>query len=104
MKLASVIQLFTVDFCLHLSNNQQQAHLSLLCPTVNKWKTVVSARKLPPPSQHRQFVESETKLHGVMALSTRFPGISPYISENGRGGEVVGQRCVDAKVVKSICV
>lgn len=31
-------------------------------------------------------VESDGKLHGVANLSEQFPGISPYISENGVGG------------------
>lgn len=63
---------------------------------------MVLTRRLAWLSQHRQFVESDGKLHGVVTLSEQFPGISPYISENGRGERcIVGQRCVDANRVKS---
>ena len=77
--------------------------MSSLCAALYKWETVVLTRRLHQLSQHRHFVESDGKLQGVATLSEHFPGISPYISENGRGEWcIVGQRCVNAKRVKSI--
>lgn len=47
------------------------------------------AGRLRQLSHHMQFVvESDGKLHGVANLSEQFPGISPYISENGGRGYV----------------
>lgn len=44
--------------------------------------------------QHKQFVESNRKLHEVVTLSVHFPGISLYICEN----EKRNGRCADAEV------
>lgn len=46
-------------------------------------KTAARTRRLPRLSQHRQFVESDGKLHRVTTLPEQFPGISPYVSEMG---------------------
>lgn len=43
--------------------------------------------------QHKQFFESNRKLHEVVTLSVHFPGLSPYIRENERGR----WRCADAE-------
>lgn len=67
------------------------------CATLWMWKQPCRL------SQHRQFVESNGKLHEVATLPEHFPGVSPYIGENEKGGwHSAGQMCVDAKGVKCI--
>lgn len=83
------------------SSSYNQAHLSA---TLCTWKTVLLTRRLQQLSQHMQFVvESDEKLHGVTNLSAQFPGISPYISENGGLGYVWVSGVLMPKGVKSIC-
>lgn len=48
-----------------------------LCDTLGKQQRWLA--------QHKQFVESNRKLHEVATLSEHFPGISPYPRENERG-------------------
>lgn len=48
-----------------------------LCDTLGKQQRWLA--------QHKQFVESNRKLHEVATLSEHFPGISPYPREKERG-------------------